>query len=398
MLAHELELPGKAKVMDDNNIITKFKMNTSSIKTCMGALGAGLLALVTATNVEAESGAIYSMDNSANGNHVLVWERAETGALTGPGTYATGGTGTGAGLSSQGSVLLSHDARWLFVCNAGSDEVSVFAVSTQGLQLVDKVSSSGRLPLSLTLNDDLLYVLNAGGSAGDKDNITAFRFDDGHLVPLPNSTHALSGDDTGPAQVSFTKDGDALVVTERTTSIIDTFTVSDDGLVTNHKMFQSAGVTPFGFATGRRDRIFVSEAGGGAANASSASSYVISETAELEVISSAVPTEQTAACWLITSHDERFVYTANAGSGSISGYAVDREGTLQLLTPDGRTGVTGAGSHPVDMTLSRDGRFLYSLNNGNGTIGVFRTSPDGSLEALVGASGIPTSAAGLAGR
>jgi hypothetical protein len=82
-------------------------------------------------------------------------------------------------------------------------------------------------------------------------------------------------------------------------------------------MFQSAGVTPFGFAIGRRDRIFVSEAAGGAADASSTSSYVISETADLEVISSAVPTEQTAACWLITSHDGRFVYCERR-SGSIS--------------------------------------------------------------------------------
>jgi hypothetical protein len=36
--------------------------------------------------------------------------------------------------------------------------------------------------------------------------------------------------------------------------------------------------------------------------------------------------------------------------------------------------------------------------NGIGTLGAFRTKPDGSLEPLSVVSGIPTSAAGLAGR
>ena len=337
-----------------------------------------------------------TIDNATN-NHVLAWKRAGNGALSGLTMVATGGAGTGAGLSSQGSVLLGGGGHWLFVCNAGSDEISVFAASSTELRFVENVSSGGRMPVSLALKDDLLYVLNAGGLVGDKDNITAFHFDDGNLVPVPDSTRALSGDNTGPAQVSFTKDGDVLVVTERTTSLIDTFIVAADGLASGHKIFQSAGVTPFGFAAGRAERIFVSEAGGGGAP-SSASSYSVSEDGDLAVISAAVPTEQNAACWLITSLDGHFIYTANAGSGSISGYSVGSNGALQLLNPDGITALTGTGSHPVDMTLSSDGQFLYSLNNGNGTLLVFRTSRNGSLASLGGVNGIPTSAAGLAGR
>jgi 6-phosphogluconolactonase (cycloisomerase 2 family) len=215
---------------------------------------------------------------------------------------------------------------------------------------------------------------------------------------LSGSARALSGDNTGPAQVSFTDEGDTLVVTERNTNLIDTFGLDDDGLVTNHKLFQSAGLTPFGFAVGRRDQIFVSEAGGGAAKASSASAYSVSEDGDLEVLSAAVPTEQTAACWLVTSPDERFLYTANAGSGTISGFSIRPEGGLQLISAGGITAVTGAGSHPVDMALSHDGRFFYSLANGNGTLGAFRTKPNGSLEPLSVVFGIPASAAGLTGR
>ena len=118
----------------------------------------------------------------------------------------------------------------------------------------------------------------------------------------------------------------------------------------------------------------------------------------VEVISGAVPTKQTAACWLVASRDGRFVYTANAGSGSISGFRVGHDGSLQPLNSDGRTGVIGDGSHPVDLAESRDGRFLYSLANGNGTIVGFRTKANGALEPLTVVSGIPNSAAGLAGR
>jgi len=361
------------------------------------ALGLGLIA----GKVQAdEGGALYTMDNAAAGNHVLIFPRHEMGHLGNPRMVATGGMGTGAaqGLPSQGSVLLSRDGRWLFVCNAGSDEVSVLKISSRGATLTDKVASGGRRPLSLALRHNLLYVLNAGGLAGDQDNLTGFIFANGKLVALPDSTRALSADNTGPAQVSFSREGDALIVTERVTSLIDTFEVGDDGLVSGGKNFPSAGMTPFGFDVGRQNRLFVSEAAGGAANASSASAYEVSDEGDLTVLAGAVPTMQTAACWLLASHDGRFIYTANAGSGSISGFRVGHQGTLHLLEPDGISGSTGSNSHPTDMVQSQNGRFLYSLNNGNGTISAFRVEPHGSLHALTTVAGLPTSSAGLAGR
>jgi hypothetical protein len=160
-------------------------MKSSLIGKCLGVLGAGLLAFTVTATADEEAGVIYTMDNAAAGNHVLAWKRMANGTLTGPAMHATGGVGTGAGLSSQGSVVLSRDGRWLFVCNAGSDEISAFAVAPKGLQLVDKVRSGGRLPLSLTLRRHLLYVLNAGGTVGDKDNIAGFLFLHGKLVPCP---------------------------------------------------------------------------------------------------------------------------------------------------------------------------------------------------------------------
>src|SRR5207248_1408018 len=103
-------------------------MNCSSLTKRYSGLGLSLALLGSTVKAEAD-GAVYSMDNAATANHVLVFQRAENGQLISGGSVATGGAGTGAGLSSQGSLVLSHDGRWLFACNAGSDEISVFAVA-----------------------------------------------------------------------------------------------------------------------------------------------------------------------------------------------------------------------------------------------------------------------------
>jgi len=341
---------------------------------------------------------VYTMDNASSGNSVLAFQRAANGSLIPAGSFATGGTGTGGGLGNQGAVLLTHDGRWLFACNAGSHEISVFAVRPDGLLLTDKVGSGGRRPLSLTLHRNLLYVLNAGGAVGDADNITGFEFQAGKLFAISGSTRALSAGSTGPAQVSFTGDGEVLVVTEKATGIIDTFTIGEDGLAGGHKMFASPVPTPFGFAVGRGGRIFVSEANGGTANAGAIGSFEVSDNGDLAAISSAVATMQSAACWVVLTRNEHFAYASNTGSGTISGYHVNADGTLQLLDTNGITGTTGSGSTPIDLALTRDSLYLYSLNSGNGTISAFLVNADGSLQTLSALSGLPAGANGLAAR
>ena len=342
------------------------------------------------------AGAIYTMDNAVTANHVLAYRRAANGTLTPEGFVATGGRGTGSGLGSQGAIVLSSNGHWLFACNAGSDEVSVFLVAPQGLVLTDKVSSGGKHPASLALHRNSLFVLNAGGQVGDKDQVNGFVFFDGRLYSLPESNRSLSADNTNPAQIGFSSDGEVLVVTEKDTGLIDTFTVDNDGALNDAKRFQSSGQTPFGFAVRRHDLI-VTEAFGGALDASAASSYDLDRDGDLKAISRTVPTTETSACWAIVTENGRFAYTANTGSGTISGYRLAPDGALSLLNADGVTGITGANSSPADMTLSLNSKFLY-CRNGNGTISAFRVNDNGSLLPLNGTSGLPAGSAGLAGR
>ena len=351
---------------------------------------AGLFGWGTAPSVDAQTGAgaVYTSTNDPAGNRVLALNRAADGSLTPTGSFATGGLGTGSGLGSQGALVLSQDQRLLYVVNAGSNEISTFAVQPNGLALLGTVGSGGIRPVSLTLLGDLLYVLNAGGAG----NIAGFRGARlGTLTPLAGSSRPLSGGATNPAQIQFTPDGRVLVVTERATNRIDTYVVGSDGVAGPPTTNPSAGQTPFGFAIDHRGRVFVSEAG-----SRSLSSYELSRTGALTTRSAAVPNGQIAACWAVVTEDGRFAYTANAGSGSISGYSIAADGTVRLLTPGGQTGVTGA--NPTDMALSAGSRYLYALTNGAQAIRAFGVGGDGSLAPVTGASGLAAGMVGLAAR
>ncbi|MCG6880641.1 MAG: lactonase family protein [Deltaproteobacteria bacterium] len=343
-------------------------------------------------------GAVFTMTNDAVGNSVLAFHRTWDGRLIYDDSYATGGVGSGDGLGNQGAVVLSQNKRLLFVVNAGSNDISVFAVKPKGLKLIDRVDSGGLRPISLSVDRRILYVLNAGGSVGGEDNITGFKIaHNGTLWQLPDSTMQLSAVSTAPAQIAFSKDGEVIVVTEKATNNILVYTVEDWGYVDGPMVYPSSGATPFGFAFGRRGQLFVSEAFGGSPDASAVSSYVVSPEGDLSVVSSSVPTHQTAACWVIVTKSGRFAYDTNAGSGSISGFRIGHDGSITPLDADGRTGVTGDGSGPLDMALSWNGRYLYSLNGGNDTISVFRVRLNGQLVPIdEKAADVPPGANGLA--
>src|SRR5712692_10705490 len=146
---------------------------------------------------DGREGAVYTMTNAAGPNSVMVYQRLPDGTLNPGGLVPTGGSGTGAGLGSQGAVVLSDSNRWLFVVNAGSDEITVFEVERDGLEFADKVSSGGHLPISVTVHGRLVYVLNAG----TPNNITGFLLNiDGNLTPISASPPAWSVQPSGPPQ------------------------------------------------------------------------------------------------------------------------------------------------------------------------------------------------------
>src|SRR5438876_12426113 len=145
------------------------------------------------------SPAVYVQTNDATGNEVIAFSRTQDGALAPLGRYSAGGRGTGSPhLASAGSVVLSNDGRWLLVVNAGSDELSLFAVQPDGLRLADRAGSGGSKPTSVAVGGARVYVLNHG-----TPSISGFHLADGKLTAIPEPTCKLSTADADPAMVRF---------------------------------------------------------------------------------------------------------------------------------------------------------------------------------------------------
>lgn len=357
-----------------------------------------LLALVFASYApafaDAEPGAVYVLSNQTTGNAVLIFNRGADGQLTPAGSVATGGLGMGSGLGSQNAATISEDGQWLFAVNPGSNDVSVFAIGPNSLTLTDRVASSGVRPTSLAFRKGLLYVMNAG----DAGNITGFTLShDGKLSMISGSTRPFSnngvGAAPGPGQISFSPDGDMLIVTERASNKIDLYNVDSNGVASGPLVQDSSGITPFGFAFADRKTLVVSEAFGGAANASAASSYELSANG-LRLISASVPTSQSAACWIVTSKNGKYAYSTNAGSASLSGYAVGNDGTLTLF--NSRAGETGSGTGPTDAAVSHNGQYIYALSPRTQSLVTFEMMADGSLRNVSTVTGLPAGVAGIA--
>jgi 6-phosphogluconolactonase len=215
---------------------------------------------------------------------------------------------------------------------------------------------------------------------------------DGDLEPISGATLPLSAPGTAPAQVSFTPDGNRLIVSERATQQFSVYSVDRDGLAAGPTTVASAGVTPFGFGFDNRHHAVVSEAAGGAPDASTVSSYDLRRDA-FDIVSPAVPTTETAACWIAITPNGRYAYAGNATSMSITGFAIGRDGELTILTPDGKTGTATA--NVADLAISSDGRNIYA-RLGNGTVGAWSIDHDGTLASVGTFPGLPAGAAGIA--
>ena len=356
---------------------------TGTVSAALGAFALAPAASASEPNHTGPQGtdhAVFVQTNDSAGNAVIAYSRASNGSLHWAGQYATGGLGgseSGAvvdPLASQGS--LTYDARdhLLFVVNAGSDTFTVFGVNGAHLHRLQILSSGGHLPTSISVVGSHAYALDAGFDGA----ISGFWIDGAkHVHAIGGSTRSLGLGNpadpnflASPSQVAITPDGHDVVVATKTHGVLDVFTLNHLAVPSATPVVTtSAGGVPFGLSYDVFGRLIVAEASGGA------SSYWVHPSGALTTISSHVANAQAATCWSVIA--KGFVYTANAGSNTITGYAENWHGQLSLLNANGVTATTDAG--PVDLAVSSDGQYIYQEATGGGVIDEFRVNNNGSL-------------------
>jgi 6-phosphogluconolactonase (cycloisomerase 2 family) len=333
---------------------------------------------------------VFAMTDNPNGNQIVAYDRLGSGSLKQATTYDTGGNGgvlAGSVVdhtASQGA--LAHDAAHglLFAVNAGSSTISVFSVSGDQLTRTQVVSSGGSFPVSVAVDDGLVYVLNAlnGGSVQGYVEIGD------QLLPLPGSLRTLGLNPSAtpqftntPGQVAFSPDGTRLIVTTKANgNAIDVFDVGAFGLLSASPVVNvEAGTVPFGESFDAAGNLVISEAG---TNALATYSLNANDTVTLL---HRVATGQAATCWVARSGS--FFYASNAASGSVSGFASGTGGGVTLL------GATPTDGGTVDASATPDGTFLYVQAGAHGIVDGYRINADGSLTA-VGSVTVPDAAGG----
>ena len=260
------------------------------------ATAGGLAGVASPVQAASWPGAVYTMTNSPAGNAIQAYARAGDGSLTRAGTYPTGGDG--GTLDSGHSIAVSADGRVVVAVNAGSNSISAFTATPQGLRLIGTASSGGTDPDSVTIaGDGLVYVLNAGSKT-----IAGFWLGERGLRPIPGSTQPLGSGAMMPKQIQFSPGARVLVVDESGSNTIDTFVVGRDGTAGPAVTTASTGGGPFGFDFDRAGYLLVSDA--------------------------ALSTGQSGA----TSYDVSRDGTVTAGLGEIVGYRVGGDGSLTQVT------------------------------------------------------------------
>jgi len=392
-----------------STVVSRSAVSALRASAAAALAGAMLLATQSAVAGDAHfgrhdlGGAVYVMTNDAAGNGVLVYLRDHHGRLqpVTSGAVSTGGLGGSDNgpidpLGSQGALVYDDATQMLFAVNAGDNTVAALGLSGYGLkpELRAVVPSGGYLPVSVAVSENRLYVLNAGGTGA----VTTFEIGmGGELMQIGSLDLGLAPVATeipfdrvgAPNQVGVDALARHLIVAHAGGREVLTVQLGDDGVPAGPiTSTTTPGIAPFAFGVTRYGSVIVAEAGSGSVSAFDPPSG----DDELEATASAVATGQAATCWIVV-HDDGYVYVSNTGSSTLGAYTWTRTGHLELVA--GAAAATGGA--PIDLTFANGGGFLYSLDAASGSVSGFAISPnDGSLELVETQGGLPAFA-GLQG-
>jgi 6-phosphogluconolactonase (cycloisomerase 2 family) len=292
------------------------------------------------------------------------------------GQYRTGGTGavdpgvTGS-LDAEGQIQVDRSRRLLFAVNQGSDTIAVFRIGGDGTLAAVPGSpfpSGGKSPGGVGVADDLLVVVNKAHDP--RRQLTDFR--PAYVALKVGKDGALSAGGApykppfGSSPTQALVIGGRVVVSTEETGPFRAFTLGPGGSLEQgpnspvqpettifEPRYDGARWAIGLVAHPTRRLLYANQA---ATEQLLVYSYDL--TGRLTFVHAVHNSGAKLPCWTIISPDARFLYTANAGNGTVSAFSLanpERPRHLQTLS-------LGHGANPWGLALDPTGRTLFVVD------------------------------------
>ena len=351
---------------------------------------------------------LYTISNIAGENSIVGYRVESDGTLVelDGSPFPTGGSGSGVVIFNQAGIVASEDGKYVFAINQGSSTLTIFEVMPNGYLKRLRGSpfpTGGIFPVSLALNDDLLYVSHAGA---DFMATCAFCNIQGHRIAMtgdilrafPLQDAVVSFDTLPPAvpfAIGFNPEGTTLVASRfpfadnpAPFSNIDTFQVNAaTGELTpapgSPLVTQDPEPAGFAFRPSNPSQLLLTNIVALGEQSGTLTSYLLADTGQLTPIfdTSFSSGDQQATCWVDFTGDGKYAFATNTFSDSITTYAVDEAGLLELLEIEPVPNDSPIPAFPLEIVVSDDDRFVYTINGQGAFVAAYSTS-DGLLEPL----------------
>ena len=309
-------------------------------------------------------------------------------------------------VSGPSAMAVSSNGFFAYVTNSRTNNVTAFRVSTEGALLLVPPTPANPNPVAvdaapstLAISPDIkhLYVANHGN-----DTVAAFNIEAaGALTLIPptaGNTNPVAVNGADPASMAIPQSGKFLYVANSGSNDVTAFSIGATGLLSriapsggNANPVSTGGSAPKGAAISPNGS-FLYVANSGSDNLTV---FQVGANGLLTLVPptgsniNPVPAGGTTPNALMISLDGRFLYVANGG-GNVSTFTIGGDGLLTLVPSSaGNLNPVSAGTTPVALTISQDGRFLYVANQG-GRISAYTINTEtGALAPLTALAGNP---------
>jgi 6-phosphogluconolactonase len=300
------------------------------------------------------------------------------------------------------SIVIHPSGQFAYACNPGiaannENDISLFTIASNG-ELTEvfprtPLGSTVSLPQLLVMDPAgaYLYVMNAGSN-----NISIFSIDSstGALTQVPNSPVNIG---LTPLNMQVTSNGKLLYVTAVGTNITGEIV----GYSVNAGQLTLVGVTPSG---GLNPAGLVIDpagahlyAGNNAASSSSISIFDIGSTGSLTQVAGSPLNDSnySSPIWMTFDPNGQYLYVANEGSNNVTAYSINSTtGLPSALTTTITTNAFATESNPSFVTLDPGGEYLFVGNQlapagiqvftvSSGTLTVIKDYPVGNTVSSI---------------